>query len=120
MSALSEATSGRPFSNGTEGDAWMDKWCRYCVHDHSMHGPNPQGPGCMLILNAMCPPDDFQWPEAWLPEPDDGRFFLPSRMVCGMFTACHDDGCTGDPGADDRADRVNEVTEYWIERRRAS
>lgn len=112
MSALSDATNDKPFSNGTEGDAWMD---------HSMHGPTPTGAGsCDLILFAMMPDfpsDEFPWPEAWLPEPDDGRFFLPSRLVCGMFAPCEKDGCTGDPGADERAERMAEVGAYWSERR---
>ena len=36
VSAFTEACRD-PFSNGTEGDAWMSKWCRFCAHDHDMH-----------------------------------------------------------------------------------
>lgn len=103
MSALSEACERRPFANGTEGEVWMDAWCDYCA--------NSDGHGCDLLLHAFVP-EDVPWPEAWLPEPDDGRFFLPSRMVCLAFTA----GPEGDPGADERAERVVEVTAYWKHR----
>lgn len=75
--------------------------------------------GCDLILAAMMPDfpsDEFPWPEAWLPEPDDGSFALPSRMICGQFSPCTEGGCTGDPGADERAERVEQVRTYWRER----
>ena len=101
MSRLSEACK-RPFSNGTEGDEWMDKWCFHCAKS--------DGYGCELLLHALAP-DDVPWPEAWLPEPDDGRFFLPSRMVCLAFEAKPE----GDPGAEARAERIAEVQAYWRE-----
>lgn len=104
----------RPFANGTEGRAWMDKWCEHCRHDHDMHTPDGSGPGCGLIANAMLSDhDDYPgaWPEAWLPEPDDGRFFLPSRLVCLHFEPCQP--CGGDPGAPARAERIAEVRDYW-------
>jgi hypothetical protein len=103
-------TPSTPFANGTEGAAWMDKWCSYCANDHGMH--DDSGPGCPIIVDLMSVhPEGWRWPEPWLPEPDDGRFFLPSRMVCGMFKPCDD--CGGDPGAEDRVERVAEVTAYW-------
>lgn len=111
MTAFTEACQ-RPFSNGTEGDAWMAKWCRYCARDHDMHDPNPEGPGCSMVTMSML----GEWPESWIPEPDDGRFSLPSRLVCTAFEAC--DACGGDPGADARAERVAEVVAYWKERNR--
>lgn len=114
MTALADACTRRPFSNGTEGDAWMDKWCALCIHDHPMH--EDTGPGCELILHAYLF-DDLGWPEAWLPEPDDGSFALPPRMICGQFSPCTEGDCTGDPGAEDRAERVAEVTAYWIGRK---
>lgn len=30
---MAAAVDQRPFSNGTEGYAWMDNWCFRCVHD---------------------------------------------------------------------------------------
>lgn len=115
---LSEAITQRPFSNGTEGDAWISKWCDYCVHDHALHNgrEGDDGGGCDLIFLSMMsdfPCEDFPWPEAWLPEPDDGKFYLPSRMICAQFEACHKDECEGDPGAVERAERVAEVSAYW-------
>ena len=106
-------TPSVPFSNGTEQEAWTSKWCAYCVHDHTMH--TGEGGGCdLFMVGAMLAgTDDWQWPEAWLPEPDDGTFFLPSRMICALFQPCHEGDCTGDPGAADRAERVVEVTGYW-------
>lgn len=110
-------TPTTPFANGTEGGAWMGAWCSYCAHDHGIHADN--GPGCSIITDAVCfslaTSDPWRWPEAWLPEPDDGLSFLPSRMVCGMFTPC--EPCGGDPGAEERAERVAEVTAYWAGRR---
>lgn len=111
MSRFADACSV-PFSNGTEGHAWMSKWCEFCVHDHGMHdGVDRPEDGCDLILQAML--DHEFWPEAWLPEPDDGSFFLPSRMICGQFSPCTEGNCTGDPGADERAQRIADVTAYW-------
>lgn len=110
-------TPSRPFSNGTEEHAWLATWCAYCVHDHEIH--EDKGGGCDLFLHGavLASEPEWRWPEAWLPEPDDGRFFLPSRMICAQFKACHEGGCTGDPGADERAERVVEVTAYWRGRR---
>lgn len=106
MSAFAEACHA-PFSNGTEGDAWMDKWCRYCARDHEMHGDDGHGPGCELMRSSYID----EWPQGWVPEPDDGAFFLPSRLVCLAFEPCVP--CGGDPGATARAERVAEVTAYW-------
>jgi hypothetical protein len=102
-----------PFANGTEGEAWMDKWCAYCVHDHAEHDgcTDDSNGGCILILEAMCGsvPDT----EAWVAEPDDGTFSLPSRMLCTLFQPCTKDECEGDPGAEARAARVGDVMAYW-------
>jgi hypothetical protein len=117
MSALSEACESKPFSNGTEGQAWMSVWCEHCTHDHDISHPGAtlDEPGCDLILHAMMPDfpcDDFPWPEAWLPEPT-GSFSWPSRMICGQFQPCEQGDCTGDPHAEVRAAVVAEVTDYW-------
>lgn len=115
MSRLAEACARRPFANGTEGDAWMSKWCSYCAHDHNMHPGGSEDGGCDVLTHAYFP-DDVPWPEAWLPEPDDGRFFLPSRLICRLFEPCTEGACTGDPVASDRAERVAEVQGYWADR----
>lgn len=98
MSALADACSGIPFSNGTEVEAWMATWCEHCGLCEE---------GCDLQLAAFLP-DEFPWPEAWLPEPT-GEHHLPSKMICLAFTPSP----VGDPGADDRAERIKEVTDYW-------
>lgn len=111
------AACRHPFSNGTEQHAWISSWCEFCVHDHGMThegagGSYGQGQGCPILLDYMVDPD--AWPmETWIPEPDDGKFFLPSRMICLKFEACHQDDCEGDPGASERAERVADVLSYW-------
>jgi hypothetical protein len=105
-----------PFSNGTERYAWEGVWCTHCVHDHDVtHEDNGGDGGCPILLeyDAYCGTDAWRWPEAWLPEPDDGKFCLPSRMVCGQFEPCHRGECDGDPTPDIRAAIVSEVTVYW-------
>ena len=109
----------RPFSNGTEGSAWTSAWCDYCVHDHGLHNGGEDNPMCELVGAAMFhQADEPLNVEAWIAEPDDGQFFLPSRMICLRFTPCHESGCDGDPGAVERAERVAEVQAYWRERAR--
>ena len=99
--SLADACSRIPFSNGTEVEAWLNTWCDYCAL-------NDESYGCDLTLHAFVP-DETPWPEAWLPEPDDGHFFLPSRLVCLAFQP----GPDGDPGATERAERIAEVKAYW-------
>lgn len=108
------AACHRPFANGTEGDAWQEKWCEYCARDHSAHIGEHEGGGCGLLMATL----NDEWPEGWIPEPDDGKFSLPSRLVCTAFVAC--ESCGGDPGADARAERISEVTAYWAGRKGGS
>jgi hypothetical protein len=109
VSAFAEACH-HPFSNGTEADAWDSCWCAYCVRDHANHKDGSEGEYCSMWMAAYA----GEWPEGWIPEPDDGEVFLPSRMICTAFTPC--EACDGDPGPDDRAERVAEVTAYWKDR----
>lgn len=102
----------RPFSNGSDAETWMDKWCAYCTYDHSIHADT--GSGCDLIVEAMVMGDDWVRPEVWLPAPDDGAHVSPSRMICTMFAPC--EPCGGDPGAGARAERMTEVQAYWRDR----
>lgn len=105
-----------PFSNGTEGEAWMDKWCAYCVHDHGAHD-DTYDDTCRVILEAMTADHDkFDAGEAWVAPDKPG--YLPSRMICTLFEPCHKGDCGGDPGAEARAERVAEVMSFWIGRRR--
>ena len=103
----------RPFSNGTEGYAWMDAWCDDCAHDHDMHTPDGEG-GCPIIAESfLATYDEYPgaWPEVWLPEPDDGKHYLPSRLVCLHFEPCGP--CGGDRQPEVRAAVVAEVKAYW-------
>lgn len=114
MNPLAEACTHRPFSNGTEFSAWFESWCAYCTHDHGMTHHEGCGDGCPIILDQMVNVGpEWRWPEAWLPEPT-GEFWLPSKLICGQFEPCTQQGCEGDPGADERAERVAEVTAYWM------
>ncbi|HVL39907.1 MAG TPA: hypothetical protein VM328_11005 [Fimbriimonadaceae bacterium] len=109
---LAAAQARRPFANGTEAGAWIDKWCNHCVHDHAFRVGS--GPGCELIGNATLvdfPTGDNPWPEAWLPEPDDGTFAMPSRLACRKFQPCKP--CGGDPAGKERARRIDAVATYW-------
>lgn len=112
---MAEACQSKPFSNGTEGDAWMGVWCDYCTHDHPIthNDPAATGGGCQIMLLAVAQSDDeWRWPEAWLPEPF-GEFALPSRMICHQFQPCEQGDCSGDPHSEVRASIVAEVTDYW-------
>jgi hypothetical protein len=108
VTAFAEACQ-QPFANGTEGEAWEACWCAYCAHDHQAHIDNYED-GCSLLAISLLD----EWPEGWIPDPDDGRSFLPSRLICTAFQPCDD--CGGDPGAEERAVRVAEVTAYWRDR----
>jgi hypothetical protein len=79
-----------------------------CARDHEMH--TDTGPGCSLL--AMSYIDE--WPEGWIPDPDDGESHLPSRLICTAFTPCED--CGGDDEAEGRAREVEFVVNYWRNR----
>lgn len=115
---LAEATAYKPFSNGTEGEAWMGVWCEFCVHDHAItHGDDAQvdGEGCPIMRDVMWQDrEEWRWPEAWLPEPH-GEHALPSRMICHQFEPCHQGRCDGDPHAETREAIAAEVTAWWKE-----
>lgn len=106
-------TPSSPFSNGSEHAAWDAVWCSFCVHDHAIHADR-NGGGCRLISDAMFAAKDWRWPEAWTPEPP-GMFGLPSYMLCGQFSPCHEGDCTGDPAPEERAERVTKVMLAWRE-----
>jgi hypothetical protein len=121
MTDLFDATRHKPFSNGTECDAWMSVWCEFFNHDHSItHGdPAATGEGCQIMLHAVADSnDEWRWPEAWLPEPR-GSFSLPSRLICGQFQPCEQGTCDGDPHADTRSAIVAETTDWWMQNARA-
>ena len=53
--ALDYAARDRPpFSNSTEGEAWMGKWCDRCSRDRAEDG-------CPLVLIALCGKTPREW-----------------------------------------------------------
>lgn len=69
----SERAADRPaFSNGTEGDAWMENWCFRCRND--------DGDGCPLVLVAMLGKTPAEW-EPFVPGS------LGSQYCCTEFEA---------------------------------
>jgi hypothetical protein len=56
------------FSNGTEADAWMARWCNRCQHEEE----------CQLILVAML----GKTPAAW---EEKDRLDLGHQYVCTAF-----------------------------------
>lgn len=59
--AYAAARPGAPFSNGTEGEAWMDQWCNHCLHDQA---PPEDSGGCPLLLVALL----GNTPAEWVPD----------------------------------------------------
>lgn len=61
---LADATVQPPFSNGTSGEIWMDRWCYRCLND----SPElvDRGEGCPLILAALTGHTPVEWRETGL------------------------------------------------------
>lgn len=74
-----------PFSNGTEGYAWMDVWCDECANDHTMHGPDSDGPGCPIMAKSLLHEPIEEWDEY---TNEKGDFFMPPAIVCREFKQC--------------------------------
>lgn len=68
--AWEAAREGSPFSNSTEGDAWMHNWCHRCLNDKNSD--------CPLILIAYC----GRTPSEWL---EQDSFSLYDRYHCVEF-----------------------------------
>jgi len=68
--ALSRAVASPAFSNGFEGDAWMDRWCYRCRHEED----------CPLILVAMVGSTPAEWKE-------QDRGDLGNQYCCTVFEA---------------------------------
>ena len=66
--ALETAQDRMAFSNGFEGDAWMDRWCRQCVHEQD----------CPLLLVAMLGQTPAEWREV-------DRNSLGNQYSCQFF-----------------------------------
>lgn len=75
-----------PFSNGTEGFAWMDVWCDECTLDHDMHDPNGSG-GCPIFLKSILHEPVEEWDEY---TNEEGQYFMPPAIVCRSFQQCEE------------------------------
>lgn len=59
-------------SNGGEGEAFMDRWCRNCEEDRAFREDRSPS-GCDLILRAMIWPIEHpEYPQEWREKADDG------------------------------------------------
>ncbi len=66
-----------PFSNGTEGYAWMSQWCDRCMVDAPFRN-GISATGCDLLLTALT----GQTPDEWI---EQERWSLYSRYHCINF-----------------------------------
>lgn len=86
------AARDRPaFSNGTEGECWMENWCARCVND-SPELVN-QGKGCPLILVALM----GRTPSEWLEQDSTNGYSLSDGYHCIEFRDRDDPGSGREP-----------------------
>lgn len=91
--AWEHAVDRRPFSNGTEGYAWMDNWCYRCKND----GDHLDDPGCPLVLVALMgrtPSEWFEQPWGQIRGRPEGETapVLGDTYHCAEFRDEDDDG----------------------------
>ncbi|WP_405149505.1 hypothetical protein OG589_14765 [Sphaerisporangium sp. NBC_01403] len=86
--ALASAREGSPFSNGTEGYAWMENNCERCVHDAATRRDDWAN-GCPLILVALL----GKTPAEWLRK---DHAHMGDQYTCIYFRD-EDDGGPGEP-----------------------
>jgi hypothetical protein len=85
------------FSNGTEGEWWMSRWCYRCVHDHNFHGDDgSQDNPCLHQLNLYLHAHD----PVFLRSDDNPRGPVPDRWTCIEFSRCSCDRGPDDPGVE--------------------
>lgn len=86
--AFAKAAEGSPFSNSTEGEAWMENNCNRCVHDAATRRDD-WSKGCPLILVAYL----NKTPAEWMRK--DG-FRLGDQYTC-LYFRDEDNGGPGEP-----------------------
>lgn len=86
--ANAKAREGSPFSNGTEGYAWMANNCQRCVHDKPARNDDYEN-GCPLILVAYLGKTPGEWMEA-------NPYGLGDRYTC-LYFRDENDGGPGEP-----------------------
>lgn len=106
-----DATPERAFSNGTEGYAWMDRWCYECVHNDEATEK-----WCPILTVALLGKTPVEWVEQpWrqIPGRPEGETApeLGGRYVCTEFERRpepgDDDPDTGPPTPPDPAPEVD-------------
>lgn len=83
------ARDGSPFSNGTMGEIWMDRWCYRCKVDAPFQRDEATE-GCPLLLVALIGKTPAEWVEL---DPDAIQDYH-----CTEFIPDDDEG--GDDGGD--------------------
>ncbi|HLU99158.1 MAG TPA: hypothetical protein VKZ89_20175 [Thermobifida alba] len=79
--AMARSRDRTPFSNGTEGAAWMAAWCHRCVHDADARDMN--GPGCPLVFVAIQGRTPAEWDDG--PRDENGLYGLADQYQCTYF-----------------------------------
>lgn len=95
--AFVAAKKETPFSNGTEGMAWMENWCFRCTHD--TQEKIDRGDGCPLVMVALM----HRTPSEWLDqtEYDEQGRMKPYRL--GDQFHCVEFRDVDDPGGEEPA-----------------
>lgn len=90
--AMKTSREGSPFSNGTEGYAWLENWCGRCINDKPAR-EGDEANGCPLVLVALLGRTPVEWVDQW-----DGKspFPLGDNYHCILFRD-EDDGPDPEP-----------------------
>jgi hypothetical protein len=86
------ARDGRPFSNGTEGYAWMGNWCDECVHNDEE--TEKYCPILTVALLSKTPAEWVEQPWGQIEGRPEGELAptLGGQYVCTEFERRRDDG----------------------------
>ena len=89
------------FSNGTDGQIWMNEWCNRCANDHGTHKAEWDEDGCPHIVSTLVHQFDPVFiPTEELVERPDGTTFVWSSWSCMEFRRCPCDRGPEDPGVE--------------------
>lgn len=89
-----ESVDESPFSNSTDGDAWIHTNCGTCIHDKEQRADKVTGPGCPLLLIALCGRTPAQWFIG--PRDETGGYRLADKYRCIEYRH-EDDGPGPEP-----------------------
>lgn len=85
--ALATSREGAPFSNGTEGECWLEANCYRCLNDAEFR--RSEGPGCVLVMLSY----EDRTPAEWVL---DKPGHLGQKYRC-MYFRSEDDGPDPEP-----------------------